>query len=702
MTAPRASLLLVDDNQMNRDMLSRRLERRGFTLTIAEHGRRAFELLEQQEFALMLLDIEMPDLSGLEVLKVVRQRYSPGQLPVIMVTARQNSQSVVEALRLGANDYISKPIDFAVAVARIETQLARQRAEAALRESEERYALAVRGANDGIWDWNLRTNAMYFSPRWKAMLGIEEDDVLATPGDWFEGVHPEEVERVKTQIAAHVDGLTPHLEVEHRMLHRDGTYLWMRTRGLAVRDGAGKAYRMAGSQTDITDGKVADGLTGLPNRILFLDRLGNSIERARRARVRGKAYLYAVLFLDLDRFKLVNDSLGHVVGDHLLISIGRRLESSLRSNDMIARLATDHTLARLGGDEFTILLDDIKDVSDALRVAERIQEHLVCAFDLDGHEVFTSASIGIATSATGYDTPQAVLRDADTAMYRAKALGGARSELFDGQMRDQAVARLKLETEVRRAVERQEFCLHYQPIISIADKRICGFEALIRWQHPDRGLIFPGDFISTAEEAGVIVPIGSWVLREACSQMAEWQSSNVPGPPLTISVNVSGKQFAQSDLIEEIERTLRETGLPASSLKLELTESIIMERTESVVATLRGLKALGVRLAIDDFGTGYSSLSYVHRFPIDSLKIDRSFVSSMSANGEGCEIVRAIIDLAHNLHLDVIAEGVETPQQLAQLKALGCEYGQGFLFSKAVDRNAAQALITAEHMAVVE
>ena len=313
-----------------------------------------------------------------------------------MVTARQHSQSVIETLRLGANDYVTKPIDFAVVVARIETQLARKQAEAALRESEERYALAVRGANDGLWDWNLKTNQIYLSPRWKVMLGLDENEVLDDPQAWFKRLHADEIEGVMAEINAHLEGRTSHFETEHRMLHQNGTFLWMRTRGLAVRDATGKAYRMAGSQTDITEGKVADALTGLPNRILFTDRLAHSLDRAKRY----KQYLCAVLFLDLDRFKVVNDSLGHVLGDQLLVAIARRLESCLRSNDMVARLGTDHTLARLGGDEFTILLDDIKHVSDSLRVAERIQEHLARSFDLSGHEVFTSVSIGIATTAT--------------------------------------------------------------------------------------------------------------------------------------------------------------------------------------------------------------------------------------------------------------------------------------------------------------
>jgi diguanylate cyclase (GGDEF)-like protein/PAS domain S-box-containing protein len=692
MSNARDPLLVVDDNEMNRDMLSRRLQRQGYAVTVSDNGAEALALIEKQTFALVLLDIEMPGLSGFEVLKKVRSRYSAIELPVIMVTARQQSRDMVEGLSLGANDYVTKPVDFPVAIARIETQLARRAAERALRESEERYALAVRGANDGLWDWNLRTNEVYFSPRWKLMVGCEEQDIAGDPDEWFRRVHPEEIERVRAGIHAHLEGRSSHFETEHRMLHRDGTYRWVRSRGLAVRDKAGRAHRMAGSQTDITEGKVADALTGLPNRILFVDRLEHAIERTRR---RGQS-MFAVLFLDLDRFKVVNDSLGHIVGDQLLVAIARRLENCLRSHDTVARLGTDHTLARLGGDEFTILLEDVKHVSDALRAAERIQQQLALPFDLNGHEVFSSASIGIATGTTGYESPAAVLRDADTAMYRAKAMGGARFEVFDSEMRDLAVARLQLETDLRRATERQEFYLHYQPIVLLESGKTTGFEALIRWRHPYRGLVAPEEFIPVAEETGSIRFIGWWGLREACRQMREWQALAAAQPPITISVNLSAKQFGQSDLIEEIEGILCETGITPSTLTLEITESTIMGNTTSVIAILRELKALGVQLAIDDFGTGYSSLSHVHGFPINSLKIDRSFVGGMGASGERSEIVRAIVDLAHNLHLNVIAEGVESGEQLAQLRAFGCEYGQGFFLSKPLDSEAARELIIAE------
>ena len=683
------TILVVDDNEMNRDVLSRRLQRHGYDVAVAVDGRQALELLAARSFVLILLDIEMPGLGGLDVLQIIRQTHSAAELPVIMVTARHESHDVVAALNAGANDYVTKPIDFAVTMARIETQLGRRQAEAALRESEERYALAVRGANDGLWDWNLKTDVIYFSPRWKEMLGWEEHEIANAPAEWFNRIHAEEVGHVRASLAAHIDGRVGHFETEHRMLHRNGGYRWMRSRGLVVRDQTGAASRMAGSQTDITEGKVADALTGLPNRILFIDRLASSIERARR----HEKYMFAVLFLDLDRFKVINDSLGHVMGDELLVAIARRLESSLRPSDTVARLQIDHTIARLGGDEFTVLLEDIGDVSDALRVAERLQDALAHAFTLNGQEIFTTASVGITTSATAYQTPEAVLRDADTAMYRAKSRGGARSEVFDREMRDRAVARLQLETDLRRAVERAEFVLYYQPIVSLASRQITGFEALVRWQHPERGLILPEEFIGVAEETTLIVPLGWWVVRIACEQLRHWQVQCDAPETMTISVNLSPKQFNQANLTDGVRRILAETGLSPSCLTLEITETTIMESTDVVSAVLAELKQLGTQLAIDDFGTGYSSLSYVHRFPLNSLKIDRSFVREMDEKGERSEIVRAIVNLAHNLGLDVIAEGVETQSQLDHLTSLGCDYGQGYLFSMPLPAEAATTLV---------
>ena len=569
----------------------------------------------------------------------------------------------------------------------------RERATAALRESEERYALAARGANDGLWDWNLASNEVYYSPRWTSMLGCDHGEVGATPDDWLNRIHPDDVERVRAAIAAHVAGEAPHLETEYRVRHHDGHYVWVLCRGVAVHDPEGRPYRMAGSQTDITDRKNTeeqlvhdafhDALTKLPNRALFTDLLARSLGRARRR----SDYRLAVLFIDLDRFKVVNDSLGHSIGDELLIAITRRIERCVRPGD---------TVARLGGDEFTILVDDIGDSGDATRVADRIQRELAQPFDLSGHEVFTSASIGIALSASGYREADDLLRDADIAMYRAKAMGKARYEVFDTAMHAHAKALLELETDLRRAVDRDEFRLQYQPLVTLETGRITGFEAVVRWQHPVHGLIGPAAFIPIAEETGLIIPIGRWVLREACRQMRTWQDRYPALTDLAISVNLSGKQFAQPGLVEEIDRALKETGLQPQRLRLEITESVVMENAASAMGMIDQLRALKVKIDVDDFGTGYSSLSYLQRFSLDHLKIDRSFVSAIGTDGgENAEIVRTIVTLAHHLGMDAVAEGVETADQLALLRELGCQLVQGYLFAKPLDEAEADGLLAA-------
>ena len=429
-----------------------------------------------------------------------------------------------------------------------------------------------------------------------------------------------------------------------------------------------------------------DSLTGLPLRALLTDRLQLSIDRARL----NDSHLFALLFLDLDRFKNINDSLGHVAGDQLLIAISRRLEGVLRPTD---------TVARLGGDEFAILLDGLEKHSHAIKVAERAQKELARPFNLDGYEVYTTASIGVALCATGYEHPESILRDADAAMYRAKENGKARYAVFDMEMHASAVSRLQLENDLRRAVERQEFEVYYQPIVALATENIVGFESLVRWQHPQRGMVAPLDFISTAEETGLIVDLGLWVLRESCLQMRAWQMQD---PSLMISVNLSGKQFT-ADLIGQIKRILDETGLDPHSLKLEITESVVMENADTASSMLTQLRALGIQLSIDDFGTGYSSLSYLHRFPVNTLKIDRSFISRIDAGDVNTEIVRTIMALAINLGMEVVAEGVETEKQLETLKAMNCTYGQGYLFSKPLNAEAANAMILAalpKHMEV--
>jgi diguanylate cyclase (GGDEF)-like protein/PAS domain S-box-containing protein len=670
-------LLIVDDNEMNRDMLARRLARKGYVIGLAESAKELLPRVKEDGIDLLLLDIEMPEVTGLDALHSLRECYSPIELPIIMVTAKNQSDDIVKALEMGANDYLTKPIDFPVALARIGTQLAHKRAQEALRESEERYALAARGANDGLWDWNLVTSAMFFSPRWKAMLGFREDEIEDRLEEWIGRIHDADRERVKEEIAVHQKGLTPHFESEHRLLHKDGGFRWMLSRGLAVHDATGKALRMAGSQTDITERKVSDPLTGLPNRLLFIDRLGRLIKHSKRR----KDHLFAVLFLDLDGFKMINDSLGHLAGDQLLVGVANRLEKCLRSSDTVARLGETFTVARLGGDEFTILLDDLKDPADANRAAERLMKALAPPFLLAGKEAFTSISIGIALSNSAYDQPEDMLRDADTAMYRAKSLGKARYEVFDADMRASVMARLQLETDLRRAIERNEFCNFYQPIVSLDSGRVVGFEALLRWRHPTKGMIAPEEFIFVAEETGMIRELGWWSLREACRQMSSWRARSEAYLDLTVSVNLSAKQLLQPHLVDDIKKLLRDVTLPPEALKLEITESAVMADPAAAAETLQQIKSLGISLAIDDFGTGYSSLSYLHRFPLDTLKIDRSFISGEN-DGDSMEIARTIMPMAKNLRLDVVAEGVETLEQVALLKRLQCKYAQGYYFSK--------------------
>ena len=529
-------------------------------------------------------------------------------------------------------------------------------------------------------------NILFVNPAFTRMTGYTSEEAIGRNPRFLQGPNTDRkvLNRLRQTLEA---GEVFYGEaINYR---KDGTEFYNEWHIEPIRDTQGKITHYLGVQRDITERKKAeaqlihnalyDSLTGLPNRTLWARRLEETITKAKQC----QDYLFAVLFLDLDRFKLVNDSLGHLVGDELLVAIAKRLQSTLRPSD---------TVARLGGDEFGILLTNIQELENISNVVNRIQASVRQPLKLKGQEVFTTASIGIALSSAGYDSPQDLMRDADIAMYRAKALGKARSCLFNKTMHQFAVNRLRLETDLRRALERQELILHYQPIVSLITGDITGFEALVRWQHPEHGLISPAEFIPVAEETGLINPIGWWVLREACLKLRIWQLTFPHERPLTMSVNLSGKQFAQPGLIEQVDLILRETGCDRNSLKLELTESAIMDHSDAN-SVLESLRALGVKLDIDDFGIGYSSLDRLSQFPINTLKIDKSFVSRIDAGGRNVEIVKAIITLAHTLGMNIVAEGVETVQQLTQLKALNCEFAQGYIFSKPLDEQAAEALL---------
>ena len=580
-----------------------------------------------------------------------------------------------------------------------------QRIRRELTERNQLFEIITENAADMIAVIDCAGNRLYNSPAYQKVLGYSPEELKLSSS--VEQIHPEDQQRVlEAADKARITGRGERLE--YRMRHKDGTWRVLESVATAIQNEEGQTEKLVIVNRDITERKRAeeslahnalhDALTNLPNRTLFLDRVRHALALSQR----HTGYKFAVLFIDLDEFKVFNDSLGHSAGDALLIQIARRLTASIRGVDTISRsvpiqsvslVASQASLARLGGDEFTILLEDIRDCGDAIRVAERIQERLATPFDVERQEVVTTASIGIAFCALSYTNSEDLVRDAEIAMYRAKREGKARCQVFDAAMHTSAVKRLVLETELRRGLELGEFRVHYQPIVSLQSGRIVGFEALSRWQRPE-GLLLPAHFIQIAEETGIILPMNRLLLREACLQLRAWQSEFPCDPPLTMSVNVTPREFAQPDLAAQINAILVEVGIHPSSINVEITETIAMADPQRSSLVLSELKALGVHISIDDFGTGYSSLSRLQGFPVDSLKIDRAFISKIDTDSETSEIVRIIIMLAHNLGLKVVAEGAETAEHVSLLKQLKCELVQGYFFARPGDYAAAQALLS--------
>jgi diguanylate cyclase (GGDEF)-like protein/PAS domain S-box-containing protein len=711
-------ILLIEDDQEFARIVCEMLERQNHTVATATTGKLGLESAHTEEPDLVLLDIKLPDMAGFDVCKTLKKHPELRYVPVVLLTGMSSPDVHVEAINAGANDFLAKPFSWPVFQARVSSLLKyrravstlrrartelekrvaertnelqesnerllrevtdRRRAEAALRESEERYALAARAANDGLWDWNLELDSVYFSPRWKSMIGAAETEVGEAPTEWFRRVHPEDRDSLEAAVDAHLSGASEYLEIEYRILYKDGTYRWMITRGMAIRGEDGKATRMAGSQSDITVRKMAelqllhnafhDELTRLPNRALFLDRLQQTMKRNADA----EDWNIAILHLDIDRFKIVNDSLGHMAGNQLLIEMGRRLRKCLQPLD---------TVARLGGDEFALLVENVRNLDEANQIAGMIHDVLKEPFKLRERDVFVTTSVGIVIGKKKYSKAEDMLRDSETAMHRAKAQGKARQEMFHSGMHAQVLTVLHLENDLRRASNANEFLIYYQPIVSVKTGKLSAFEALIRWKHPERGIVSPGEFLPIAEETELITPMSMWVMREACSQLKQWQQRYPAFADISVSVNLSGTTFSQPTLVDQVKEVLQQTKLPGSSLKIEITEGVIMGNIQAAIDTLTQFTVMDVHLLVDDFGTGYSSLSYLHRLPIDVLKIDHSFVSNLDQGGRNLAIVKTIMALASNLKLKVVAEGVETAHQLAVLREMNCDYAQGYLFAR--------------------
>jgi diguanylate cyclase (GGDEF)-like protein/PAS domain S-box-containing protein len=672
-------VLLVEDDPLTRRLLETVIRSCGYEVTACADAETAWEIYQQEAHLLVVLDWMLPGIDGLQLCRRMRSLPQGNWSVILIITVRDQVEDLREVLEAGADDYLSKPVDvrllkvrLAIAERRIHDLLERKRAEEAMRLRDRAIAAASNGI--AITDPNQPDNpVIYCNPALERITGYTQEEILGRNLRFLQGpdTDPATISEIRNALKEERE-----CWVVLKNYRKDGSPFWNELTIAPVRDEKGRLTHFIGVQADITQRKrdeetirhlaYDDALTGLPNRTLFNDRLTLALAQAHRNREK-----LAIMLVDLDRFKIINDTLGHAIGDQLLRGVAQRLVSSLREGD---------TVARLGDDEFALLLPGMDQIEDVAKTAQKIIEIVKSAFYFEGHELYVTPSIGIALYPNDGEDVQTLLKNANTALHRAKEQGRNTYQLYTPAMNATALERLALESRLYRALEREEFVIYYQPQINIHTGRVVGVEALVRWRHPKLGLILPGKFIPLAEETGFIIPLGEWVLLTACAQNKAWQDAGFP--PLRMAVNLSISHFKREDLTKMLTQVLEKTGLPPSYLELELTESIGMENVERAITKLRELKALGVKLSIDDFGTGYSSLSYLKRFPIDTLKIDQSFVQHIPTNPSDAAITTAIIAMAHSLNLKVIAEGVETEEQLAFLRPYRCDEMQGFLFSK--------------------
>lgn len=708
-------ILIVDDTPINLQVLSALLTDAGFEVAIAQTGEMALEILDLIEPQMLILDVMMPGMDGYETCRCLKENPRTAHIPVIFMSALSEGFNKVKAFELGAVDYITKPIDTCETLARVRHHLELQMAQSALatlnRELEERVeqrtAALIQEAEQ-----RYQASAQFRSIFSQAPIGMAVTDSQGKFVDvnqslcdalghsssellemgWQDCIHPDEQQLAMLSLRQLAEGLIENFKAEICCLTKNDDEIHGLLQAAAVRGEGDNPTYVISQFMDLTHRKQVeaelrhhashDDLTGLPNRAFICQRLNDVFEMSQQ----DPEHCFALLFLDLNRFKVVNDSLGHHVGDRLLVAIARRLEGTVRDADIVARL---------GGDEFVVLLQEIRSLDDAVHVAERINALLKKPFDLGLEQpLFTSASIGIAQGTAQYETADELLRNADIAMYSAKAHGREGEYIiFDRGMYEQVSGKLQLELDLRHALEKEQFQLHYQPIVSIDTGALIGFEALVRWFSPEKGMVSPGDFIPIAEETGLIVPLGEWILKEATEQLLRWRRLSPQAQSLKMSVNLSIQQLKSPGFLERLDALLVSQHWDAKGLQLEITESIFMEDLEELLVLLQDLKQRGIELALDDFGTGYSCLSYLHRFPLDHLKVDRAFVSDIGPQGENSEIAAMVINLAHHLGMGVIAEGIEQPHQRDHLLRMGCAAAQGYWFSKPLNAEAAEKMV---------
>jgi len=679
-------ILVVDDDPGGRRLTRATLTRAGFDVIEAHDGEKALAALRTEVPDLVLMDVSMPVMDGFTACAELRKLPGGSRVPVVMMTGLEDVQSIERAFEVGATDFITKPINWPILAHRVRYMLRASSAINELKQNQRRLSNAQRIGDMGDWEWDVRQDRVIASEQAFHIFGHDAAQGVLRSGGFFSTVHPEDADRVR-QACEHAITNGDAFAIEHR-IQSSGALRYVHQQVEVIEhDDSGRALHLAGAVHDITTRKDAeeqirrlayyDTLTGLPNRLLFAEQMHKAIAYAER-----KVQQVAIMFIDLDHFKRVNDTLGHGAGDELLKVVSARLASSIRVLDSVSRSASGHgapSIARLGGDEFIVMLSDVRGAADAAGVARRLVAALTEPVTIQCTELYVSGSVGVAmypADGTDIDT---LLMNADTAMYRAKEAGRGGFQFYDRSMNARALERLNMETLLRGALDRSEFVLHYQPRVDLTSGQIVGAEALIRWQHHERGLVMPAEFIPLSEEAGLVIPIGDWAIDAACRQIAAWRATGLN--PVPVAVNLAATHLRERALPDQVARALRKHGLPPTSLEIEVTESILMADPELCVENARRLNEIGIGLSIDDFGTGYSSLSYLKRLPITSLKIDQSFIRDLATDPDDAAIITAIIAMAHNLKLRVVAEGVETEAQRAFLKAHHCDEFQGFLVS---------------------